>query len=123
MPALILSMLAACGGKDDTAPPSDDTAPPGLCDDPVTANWDNFGRGFLTENCQACHAADAAERNGAPETVTFDTIEDVATHQDRILARVLEGSMPPSGGVSDDDVAKLEVWLTCFFEDDLSGGV
>ncbi len=34
---------------------------------------------------------------------------------DRILARTLadENTMPPQGGVTEDDMVKLEYWLVC----------
>ncbi len=34
-------------------------------------------------------------------------------HADRVVARVHERRMPPAGGLVDDDVRRLEIWLTC----------
>ena len=71
--------LVACGDSDnpdtsaDTTPGDDDTTTPTtLCDDEEPLTWDNFAEDFFATNCQTCHASDAADRNGAPELVTFD---------------------------------------------------
>ena len=78
----------------------------------------NFGRSFMTENCQGCHASTTADRYDAPETVIFDTVEDCWGFKERILARSTGDapSMPPSGGVFEDDRTLLEVWLRCASE-------
>lgn len=113
--ALLLA-LAACQG--DGTDPSDtsgtaDTGP-SLCDDAPVVTWENFGSGFTTESCQACHASTATDRQGAPEAVVFDTEEDVLAHADSILGRVIDTmDMPPQGGVTEDDRYLVEVWLSC----------
>jgi hypothetical protein len=125
----ILSLLAVvcigCGDKsDDTAPQSVDTADTdttepvdtaNLCTDVPIVTYNNFGEGFMTENCQGCHASTAADRYGAPAGVTFDTVKEVWTWQERILSRSAgdDASMPPAGGVSEDDRTRLEWWLLC----------
>ncbi|MEO0600192.1 MAG: hypothetical protein AAF211_02080 [Myxococcota bacterium] len=77
--------------------------------------WSNFGQGFLIENCQACHASKSDNRQGAPESVFFDTEEDAWGLADRILARGTGESpdMPPQDGIDADDRERLELWLTC----------
>ncbi len=87
-----------------------------ICEDaPAPVTWENFGRGFVTERCQSCHASTALDREGAPEAVVFDTEEDVWQWADRV--RVVAGQddpvMPPQGGVEEDDRYLLEVWLSC----------
>lgn len=98
-----------------------DTAPdpgPDPCAGVPVVSWTNFGEGFLVENCQACHASGTPNRYGAPEDVAFDTEADVRVHRDRILARATgeAPTMPPMGGVSDDDRYLLEVWLVCWLD-------
>lgn len=104
---ILAALLLACGA--DT---SGDSAT-ASCDDSVT--YETFGRGFMTQHCQPCHASTTAERNGAPAEVVFDTEDDVRTWSDRILARATGPTpdMPPRGGVSDDDRVLVEQWLTC----------
>jgi uncharacterized membrane protein len=80
--------------------------------------WNNFGQGFLIENCQTCHASTSPNRHDAPEEITFDTEADVSRWKDAILDEATgdDPQMPPEGGVTEDDRYKLEVWLTCFVE-------
>lgn len=111
-------LLLACSGEGDTAA-ADDT---GLCGTAPIVTWETFGAGFVTENCQTCHASTAPNRYDAPEEVTFDTVDRVWALRDRVLARVVEAVededtgttlMPPMGGTSEDDRYLLEVWLSC----------
>lgn len=86
-----------------------------FCDGAPTLAYSNFGEGFLRENCQGCHASTAPDRHGAPEEATFDTVEEAWVWADRILARSTGDSptMPPRGGVPEDDRTRLEWWLRC----------
>jgi len=105
-----LILLTACGDKTGT-----DT---GMCAEAPVVTWENFGAGFIVERCQPCHASTSPNRNDAPESVTFDNHEEVLGWTDRILARVLDAGdpMPPQGGVDDDDLLLLEIWLSCWEE-------
>ena len=107
--ALPFAALVACGDPEDS-----DTA--AFCADAPVTTYDNFGQGFLTENCQTCHASGSADRNSAPADVIFDTEGDVAAQADLILAMATgdEPQMPPEGGVTDDDRSRLEIWLRCY---------
>lgn len=113
-------LLLACGGtKDDDdegGVDSGDTGVPAGCEDAPLVTWNNFGQGFVTEHCQACHASTAEDRNGAPTDVAFDTHEETRAQAARILARAAgpDATMPPRGGVPDDDKEKLEYWLQCW---------
>jgi uncharacterized membrane protein len=106
-----LAFLFACAGTDDTA----ETAVPALCVDAPIVTYETFGAGFMTENCQSCHASTSPDRQYAPESVVFDTVDQVWTLHERILQLAVpdEPSMPPLGGTTADDRAKLEIWLTC----------
>ena len=101
---------AGCPGSDA------DTDVDPICEDAPVTTWANFGEGFLLQACQPCHASSTAERNGAPETVVFDTEADAALFAGSILAAATgeDPSMPPEGGVSDDNRYFLEAWLTCW---------
>jgi len=96
---------------------TDDGTVDAFCDGAPVTTWDNFGAGFLKENCQPCHASTVPEedRQLAPTDVTFDTEDDVWSLAEAILLRATgeAPTMPPRGGVSDDDRYRLEVWLTC----------
>jgi len=111
MELLLLSLgLVGCSDAGDPSEEVEDTGP---CGDVPHMTYANFGRGFLVEYCQGCHASTTLDRHGAPETVAFDNLEQTWDQADRILSRSLSESMPPSGGVSADDLVRLEWWLTC----------
>ena len=85
-----------------------------LCDAAPVLTWENFGHGLVVERCQSCHASTASERHGAPDDVVFDTHAETLSHADRILLRVVEEqTMPPQGGISVEDLERIELWLRC----------
>ena len=83
------------------------------CDLPI--HYANFGDGFMRSNCQGCHHSDTDNRFGAPESVVFDTRDDVESQLGRIIERTYgdTGGMPPAGGIPAEDVEKLKTWLEC----------
>ena len=85
-----------------------------FCDD-VVVTYESFGRGFLIENCQSCHASTTLDRNGAPFDVVFDEREQVEEYLDDIYRVILSenASMPPNGGITEDDLLFLSQWLIC----------
>lgn len=119
-PSLLVGLLA-CEPEPGTGPtdgaPTGDTAVD-LCDGEASPAWETFAAGFFTQNCQSCHASTTLERQGAPESVTFDTEAEVLAMADRILARATGDApdMPPEGGVPADDRLLLEIWLSCTSE-------
>jgi len=119
---LLLVGSLACKDK-DAGPESEertedtatDTATEAFCSDVYAVTWNSFGQGFLFGNCNGCHAATAKNRHDAPESVTFDTVEEAWAWSSRILARATgdDPTMPPEGGVHEDDRIRLEWWLRC----------
>jgi len=113
---IALFLLLGCGGSGDTGAP--DTVD--QCEDAPVLTWENFGRGFLVENCQSCHGSTAPYRSQTdsppPDTVTFDTQEQAQSLRALILAASTGDtpSMPPRGGVSEVDREKLDIWLNCW---------
>lgn len=131
--------LAACGGdgtKDSGAPDASDGGEDGedgggdsggdgrlepisedpLCDEAPIVTWSSWGEGFVIGSCQACHSSTSTDREGAPADVNFDTRDEVLARKARILERSTgdSPSMPPEGGVLNDDRQLLEIWLTCW---------
>lgn len=98
---------------------------PLVCDDAPVVTWETFGHGFLIEACHGCHAEGARSRadwraQGLPESSDFETVENAWDWAPRILARVLDDTMPPAAAlaedaqvVSDDDKIRLQWWLIC----------
>ena len=77
-------------------------------------SYEGFTEGFLLGKCQPCHGSDTPNRFGAPESVHFDTRQKAMEQADAIRRTVLEAeSMPPSGGVTEDERVLLEAWLDC----------
>lgn len=103
-------LLLACA-----TPPTQATAlSASACTDAPAVTWDAWGHGFFLTWCASCHSATTPDRRGAPDGVDFDSWEEVQARQADIRARVIdEASMPVGGGLSDDELALLEVLLTC----------
>ena len=107
---MILLALLACGEED--LPLDDSSVDP--CDEAAEVTWVNFGEGFFTTYCGACHSETAANRYGAPEGVDFDRPSEVRDQEERIRVRVLqEETMPVGGGVFPEDLELLETYLDC----------
>jgi uncharacterized membrane protein len=87
-----------------------------FCADVPVLTWENHGMDFVNQNCQPCHASTTADRNGAPSSIYFDSVEDVSTWSDQVLERITGESptMPPGGGVAEDERLKTEIWIRCF---------
>jgi uncharacterized membrane protein len=87
----------------------------GFCAEAPIATYSSFGAAFLQENCQSCHASTAPNRNGAPENMHFDDELQASEHYAQILSSAGSEtpSMPPRGGVSDEDRSMLQYWLIC----------
>lgn len=105
----LLPLLAGCGGAD--------------CDREPALSWDNFGRGYMETYCTGCHSVlldTALERRDATFGVDFNTYGDVMKHVERVEARGTgeNPTMPPSGGPSEAEIARLEEWLTCTVHED-----
>ena len=83
-----------------------------ICEEPFEfADWT---QGFLDGKCQPCHGYYSPNRYGAPDNVWFDTEEASVFWKEAIRRTVLETeTMPPSGGVNDDEKALLTRWLNC----------
>ena len=116
---LAATALLGCDADGALAPPDD--ASPGAeaaadpCAEAPVTTWANFGHGFLIGNCQGCHASTATDRHGAPLGVSFDTPAEVSRLRSAILATATgpAPTMPPAGGVSEPDRARLARWLAC----------
>lgn len=94
-----------------------DTGTVDVCADAEAITWDHYGGQILIHDCNGCHAATVTgdARHDAPDEVHFDDADEAWTWAKRILAVATGDSptMPPSGGVSDDDRVRLEWWFRC----------
>lgn len=110
-----LWLLLAVGCGDDVGDSSATVDIDPLCVDAPTVTWDSWAEGFFRTYCTACHAETNTEhRSGAPVGVDFDTEANVDIWADRVRIRVFEdGDMPVGGGVYEDDLYLLDIYLTC----------
>lgn len=110
-----LGVGAACDGEAGGDRGGATTQRAAWCAEAPVLSWDNFGHGFLLENCEPCHASTAVDRHEAPVSVAFDSIERVRILRAKMLrmATGVAPEMPPAGGVSEEDRALLQVWLEC----------
>lgn len=106
-----LGIFLSCTGSDGGG----ETAVDPLCVDAPVVTYETFGAGFLRENCWSCHARTSPDRQGAPTFVVFDTVDEVWALHERILQLAVpdDPQMPPQGGTTADDRARLEIWLRC----------
>jgi hypothetical protein len=109
---LLVLLLVGC------VPVEDEGATDAFCDEQPVLTWANFGQGYINHNCQSCHAEASPDRRDAPDDVTFDDQDDAVAMKPLILgvASREEPTMPPEGGVDDEDRLKMEIWLRCFEE-------
>lgn len=105
--ALVLSLsftVAACGGDDDDNPSTD-------CAD---AAQQMRGAVVVMTSCTNCHAEDAANRNGAPDGIDFDSEAKIMTRESAIRRRAITAeTMPPSGPLSQAQQDDLAAYLDC----------
>ncbi|MEQ1508585.1 MAG: hypothetical protein ABMB14_40510, partial [Myxococcota bacterium] len=96
--------LAACHGEPSTETDS-------ACD-PGWVTWENFAEPQIVTWCTPCHSENLTGdlRNGAPVSVDLDTLDDARQHAARIAARVDDGTMPPAGGLTDEERRLLADW-------------
>jgi uncharacterized membrane protein len=109
-----LNALLSCADKPTEAEAVADSAD--VCAEVPVVNYDNFGQGFIGLYCHGCHGSEAEDRHGAPEEVTFGSVDEVWAWSEQILALAAnldDPAMPPGGGVPDDERTKLSWWLTC----------
>lgn len=109
----MLWLLLACGDDERSDDTSADSAAD-HCVEEAEVTWVNFGEGFFTTYCGACHSVSSTSRYGAPEGVDFDSPGQVRDWEERIRVRVLvDETMPVGGGVFPEDLELLETFLDC----------
>lgn len=102
---MILLLVAACAQAPDSAVDSAN------CELNVT--WQNGADGFFRSYCRSCHSSTTADRHEAPVGIDFDSEAQVRSLQSSILPTIEYRTMPPGGGLTDDDVTLIREWLVC----------
>jgi mono/diheme cytochrome c family protein len=88
------------------------------CPQDSTLDYASFGEAFFQSYCLRCHSAQraGADRQSAPPTVNFDTLEEIRARADTIFEVAADGNtlMPASGTApSHDERVLLGDWLAC----------
>ena len=85
------------------------------CVDVPIVTYASFGQGFITFSCQGCHASGSVDRQGAPDSVTFDDHQQVLQWLPLIYHRTyVTLDMPPALGVFEEDLERLRIWVECW---------
>ncbi|MCB9681553.1 MAG: hypothetical protein H6733_08800 [Alphaproteobacteria bacterium] len=125
----VVVVLVGCGGASaDDASDTDTVSDTDTTDDTDTVvddtasrcallTWDTVGGPFTRTWCTPCHASELRgdARSGAPVAFDFDTVEDVL-RQAQVIRDVATGPspiMPPVGGPTDAERARMLAWLDC----------
>lgn len=113
VPLLSLIALAACDSEPSTTPDPD----AGVCE-PDRAAFATDALPRIERYCGACHGE--TPQFGAPATLTdldalLATREDGTTLADRVVARLMDGTMPPVGmpRLPDAEADAIARWASC----------
>ena len=111
---LVLMLLfvgcVGCGGATEA-----DNAVVDPCEE-LPWNFANTGEPFVLNWCTSCHHSEILDDERLPGTagVNFDTYDDVFARLERVEARALiSRTMPPAGGVAEEDIARFQEWVDC----------
>jgi uncharacterized membrane protein len=110
--ALAAALALAAAGCPKIVTIDEYPCPPGG----TTLTYENFGAAFFAENCNGCHSADDANREGAPSNYVFDTQAAIQADAALIFARAAASNdaMPPGPDmIPDQERDDLADWLAC----------
>ncbi len=113
-----LAALAMLGCETDTAESQDEpvSVESGVCGESLPEmTWQSFGEGFVATYCQGCHASGPFDRHGAPESVVFDSEDEVLARVEAVKRTTLADvpTMPPGGGIPAEQRELLSAYLKC----------
>jgi uncharacterized membrane protein len=102
----MLIFFLACG---DVHPDSSD------CTSANEVEWNYWTDGFFSTYCNGCHSSTTVNRYGAPESINFDSEQEVLFQADLIYNSVLiTQNMPKGGGIGEDELQFLKTYLICW---------
>jgi uncharacterized membrane protein len=104
---VIIALVLCCASSDEDAflDTQDD-----LCE---VVHYNNFGEAFMVQNCLGCHHPESNNRQGAPQDVVLDNLDNIVQYNERIQIRIEEQTMPPQGGLSESNREMAILWLDC----------
>ena len=109
----LLVFLAACGDKVDPILEFD----AGSAEDGEAVTYIEDVRPLLETHCLLCHSQSKQgfERNGAPININFDTYDGILAWIDQASQRIQSGTMPPTGGIPEDERMLFQRWVDTGF--------
>ena len=81
--------------------------------DCTSVSYANVGEPFMTQYCIGCHGTMSSNRQGAPIDVTLDTLGNIMENITLIHKEISLEEMPPSGGVTPENIDLVMQWLDC----------
>jgi len=117
--ALLTSLSLACASPlvlpGETGEDRDSAATTEVDLSDCVSTYAGIGQPFALTWCTGCHssARTDGDRFDAPEGVDLDTLADLRTHAERAAIRVSDGTMPPTGGISEAEQTRFLDWLAC----------
>ncbi|MBL4633817.1 MAG: hypothetical protein JKY56_08085 [Kofleriaceae bacterium] len=90
LPFVLSLSLFACDEETENPDPGNTCTTSSL-------TYANFGEAFFSDNCTSCHAADSANRRGAPPAANWDSLSGVQAGSAKINARAAQAPqcLPP----------------------------
>lgn len=73
------------------------------------------GSNLVTSKCVTCHGSMVmgASRGGAPADANYDVAATVKASALDMYGRILDGSMPPGGTLTETEKESIRVYLAC----------
>ena len=104
--AIVLSILIVSCSKSDDGDNNDNTPPPANCSGTPGPLFTAV-KTLMQANCQSCH--NGSNANGGKDW-TVDC--NIVANKNRIKARAVdEGTMPPTGPLSQSEKDKITAWI------------
>ncbi|MFZ5477516.1 MAG: hypothetical protein ACOZNI_12140 [Myxococcota bacterium] len=77
--------------------------------------WSTVGQPFALTWCAGCHSSHLSgeARHGATAGLDFESLDAVSRNAGAMRGAVERGTMPPGGGPSDGEKARLYAWFDC----------
>lgn len=110
--------LAGCAAAGAPSPPVDSAHPVDTgADACALLTWQTVGAPVTRTWCAPCHARDLGptERQDAPDGVNLETEDDLVRWADQVVEQLTGDPplMPPAGGPTAVERARLLDWLAC----------
>jgi uncharacterized membrane protein len=109
--AAVCAVHAGCGADTSHVDPA--------CTASAALTYTNFGKKFVDDYCASCHAGSVqgADRQGAPATVTFDSLAQIKAKSREVENDVVVLKVMPFGQFakrpSDAQREQFGQWLNC----------